>query len=351
MNGDDLSPDRPIRLSICIATYGRADYIGCTLDSILPQINGDVELLVVDGCSPDRTPEVMGRYIEAHPRLRYVREEVNSGIDGDYDKAVKYARGDFCWLMTDDDLVVEGAVQRVLACLRDVDLVVVNAEVRNKDLSTVLRPRMLGIGADKRFNEPSGEAFFVEVANYLSFIGGVVVRRQWWLGRERARYYGTLFVHIGVLFQAPAVSRVQVIAEPLLVIRFGNAMWSARSFEIWMFKWPALIWSFDHFSEASRAAISPRHPFRSLKQLLWFRAIGGYSLAEYRRFLLERGTRVSRMWASAVARVPAKFANFCCALYYVVRAGKAAKMELYDLSRSVNATSLARLAAAMRQLR
>lgn len=340
-----------IRLSICIATYGRADFIGSTLDSILSQLGGDVELLVVDGCSPDHTPEVMARYIAAHPHLRYVREDVNSGIDGDYDKAVTYARGDFCWLMTDDDLVVEGAVQRVLSYLDDVDLVVVNAEVRNKDFSSMLRPRMLGMKADKRFDDLSGEASFVEVANYLSFIGGVVVRRQWWLGRERARYYGTLFVHIGVLFQAPAVSRVQVIAEPLLVIRFGNAMWSARSFEIWMFKWPALIWSFDHFSEASRAAVSPRQPFRSIKQLLWFRAIGGYSLSEYRRFLLERGTHLSRLRASAIARMPAKLANFCCALYYVVRVDKVSKMELYDLSRSVNATPLARLAAAMRQLR
>jgi glycosyltransferase involved in cell wall biosynthesis len=339
------------KLSICIATFNRRDFIVQTLESIICQMTDSTELIVVDGASPDGTEAVMRTYCATHPGVRYLREPVNSGIDRDYDKAVGYALGEFCWLMTDDDLMVGGALARVLAALSNVDLVVVNAEVRNKDLSAVLQPRLLVLAEDKRFDEPSGEAFFAEVANYLSFIGGVVVRRQWWLGRERARYYGTLFVHIGVLFQAPAVSRVQVIAEPLLVIRFGNAMWSARSFEIWMFKWPALIWSFDQFSEASRAAISPRHPFRSLKQLLWFRAIGGYSLAEYRRFLLERGTRASRLWASAVARVPAKFANFCCALYYVVRAGKAAKMELYDLSRSVNATPLARLAAAMRQLR
>lgn len=351
MNHDDLAPDRPIRLSICIATYGRADYIGQTLDSVLPQLDSDVELLVVDGNSPDHTPEVMERYIKEHPRLRYFRERINSGIDGDYDKAVTYARGEFCWLMTDDDLVTGGAVHRVLSHLQDVDLVVVNAEVRNKELSSVLRPRLLAMAEDKRFDEPSGERFFAEVALYLSFIGGVVVRRQWWLARERERYYGTLFVHVGVLFQAPAVSRVHVIAEPLLIIRFGNAMWSARSFEIWMFKWPALIWSFEHFSAASRAAICPQHPFRSIKRLLWFRAIGGYSLAEYRHFLLDRGTRLSRLGASAIARAPAKFANFCCALYYVLRAGKAAKMELYDLSRSVNATPLARRAAAMRQLR
>jgi glycosyltransferase involved in cell wall biosynthesis len=339
------------KLSICIATFNRGDFIVQTLDSIVCQLTDSTELIIVDGASPDGTEAVMQTYCAAHPEVRYVREPMNSGIDRDYDKAVGYSVGEYCWLMTDDDLMVEGAVARVVAVLSDVDLVVVNAEVRNKDLSSVLRPRLLAMAEDKRFDEPSGERFFAEVALYLSFIGGVVVRRQWWLERERAPYYGTLFVHIGVLFQAPAVSRVQVIAEPLLVVRFGNAMWSARSFEIWMFKWPALIWSFEHFSAASRAAISPQQPFRSIKRLLWFRAIGGYSLAEYRRFLLDRGTSLSRLGASAIARVPAKLANFCCALYYIVRAGKAAKMELYDLSRSVNATPLARRATAMRQLR
>lgn len=339
------------KLSICIATFNRGEFIVQTLDSIVSQLTDSTELIIVDGASPDDTEAVMRSYCAVHPKVRYVREPVNSGVDRDYDKAVGYAVGEFCWLMTDDDLMVEGAVARVVAALGDVDLVVVNAEVRNKDLTSVLRPRQLAVAEDKRFDEPLGERFFAEAAGYLSFIGGVVVRRRWWLGRERAQYYGTLFVHIGVLFQAPAVSRVQVIADPLLSIRSGNAMWSARSFEIWMLKWPELIWSFDHFSTASRAAIYPRHPFRSIKRLIWFRAIGAYSLAEYRRFLLDSGTHLSRLRASAIARVPAKFANFCCSLYYVVRASKSANIELYDLSRSVNSTALARRAAARRQRR
>jgi len=339
------------RLSICIATFKRGDYIIQTLDSIVSQLTDAVELLVVDGASPDRTEEVMRVYCEKHPRVRYLRETVNSGIDQDYDKAVGYASGEFCWLMTDDDLMVEGAVERVLEQLNDdVDVVVVNAEVRNKDLGTLLRPRLLDVTQDLHFDEPSGEQFFARAADYLSFIGGVVVRRAWWMQRDRASYYGTLFIHIGALFQAPAVTRAHVIADPLLVIRFGNAMWSARSFEIWMFKWPALIWSFQHFASSTRAAVSAPHPYLSVKRLLWFRAIGGYSRAEYQRFLSSVGSTGSRLVAASISRLPAKAANFICALYYVLRAGKASKMELYDLSRSADATPLARRAAAMRQI-
>jgi hypothetical protein len=241
-------------------------------------------------------------------------------------------------------------VQQVLARLQDVDLVVVNSEVRNKDLSTLLRPNLLGVDDDRTYDDPTGERVFVDLADYLSFIGAVVVRREWWLQRERVPYYGTLFVHVGALFRAPAVRRVHVIARPLLVIRFGNAMWSSRSFEIWMFKWPALIWSFDHFSAASRAAVCPPQPSHSLKRLLWFRAIGGYTLVEYQKFLLSRDPLASRIMASAIARVPAKAANFFCALYYLLRRNKAAKMELYDLSRAGHATQLARHVAQERHV-
>ena len=36
-------------LSICIATYNRARFIGETLDSIIPQVTPAVEIVIVDG--------------------------------------------------------------------------------------------------------------------------------------------------------------------------------------------------------------------------------------------------------------------------------------------------------------
>ena len=52
-------------LSICIATFRRADYIVETLDSILFQAPPEVEILIVDGASPDETFSVMSEYAEA----------------------------------------------------------------------------------------------------------------------------------------------------------------------------------------------------------------------------------------------------------------------------------------------
>jgi hypothetical protein len=213
----------------------------------------------------------------------------------------------------------------------------VNAEIKNADFSTVLDASFLKIPSDKEYGEIDSEKFFSEVASYLSFIGGVVIKRQLWLERDRASYYGTLFVHVGVIFQHPPISRVKVIAEPLIVIRYGNAMWTARGFEIWMFKWPKLIWSFADFTEQSKSAISPREPWRLIKKLVLYRAIGGYGVAEYQQFIAVKVVGISRLLYMAIAIFPAAIVNLFASLYCVL-INRNARSGLYDLARSRNAT-------------
>jgi abequosyltransferase len=323
-----------IRLSICIATFNRGNFIGETLDSILAQMESSVELVIVDGASPDNTPEIMAKYLLHYPEIRYYREQKNSGVDRDYDKAIGYAAGEYCWLMTDDDLLRPGAIRRVLGAIdEEVDLVIVNSEVRSVDLRHLLAVRLPDTCEDTTYEAGAEDIFFTRAARYLSFIGAVVIRRNVWMARDRAAYYGTLFVHVGVVFQHPPIARIKVIAEPLVMIRLGNAMWTPRGFEIWMFKWPQLIWSFSDFSDKSKATICPREPWRQLMRIFYYRAIGGYNTTSYRQFIQGRTNKLIQMIFLIIAIVPEKLANFLSVVYCVFL-GKSAHMALYDLSHS-----------------
>ena len=227
-----------IKLSICIATYNRGAFIVDTLSSIVGQIRPDVELIVVDGASTDDTSERVRDFRSRHTFVRYFREAKNSGVDQDFDKAVSYATGEYVWLMTDDDLMIDGAVSRVRAALEgQYDLVIVNSEVRNPDLGKVLNPRLLDVSDDLEYARDDRTRLFVDTARALTFIGSVVIKRSVWLARRRDAYYGSLFIHVGVIFQAP-IGCVRVIADPMLRIRYGVAMWTPRSFDVWMYKWP-----------------------------------------------------------------------------------------------------------------
>lgn len=331
-----------IKLSICITTFNRGVFIGETLDSILAEFDSRIEIVVVDGASPDNTSDVMAQYVSRHPQVRYYREQENSGVDRDYDKAVEYASGEFCWLMTDDDLVRPGATLRVLEAINDnIDLLVVNAEVRSVDFEDWLAVRLPSNVQDKMYGAGEEEIFFGDTAKYLSFIGAVVIRRSVWMVRDRASYFGTLFIHVGVIFQHPPISRIRVICEPMISIRLGNAMWSPKGFEVWMFKWPQLVWSFADFSNEVKTRICPHEPWRSVMRLFYYRAIGGYTIASYRRFLQGKANGLLRLMQVAVAVFPGKLANLLSVIYCSAMGGSAL-MALYELSRSQSATWLSR---------
>lgn len=291
-------------LSICIATYNRANYIGETLDSIIPQLDDDVELLIVDGASTDNTADVVQKYTD--PRIRYVRLPVKGGVDQDYAKAVDLAKGEFCWFFTDDDILRPGAISAVKNAIdAGYGLVIVNAEVRDSKLGVVIEHQRIVMRNNKSYAPADMERLFVDTLNYISFIGAVVIRRSIWLNREKEPYFGTEFVHIGVIFQEPLTDPVLVIAEPFIIIRYGNAHWTSRSFEIWMFKWPRLVWSFGHISQEVKIIICEREPWRHLRTLLVQRCFGAYNIKSYRQFFSTANTgTLWRFLAWLIANFP-----------------------------------------------
>ena len=324
-----------IFLSICIATFRRGAFIGETLECLLAQAPDDVEVLVLDGGSPDNTAAVVQALPEKSPGLRYVRQETNNGVDRDFDHAVELARGEYCWLMTDDDLVKPGTVARIVeACRNGHDLVVVNCDVWNTDFSERIEERRLAVYEDREYAVGEDERFFSEIAPYLQFIGGVVIRRSTWLTRDRESYYGTLFVHVGVVFQEPLPGTIHVIADPMITVRFGNAMWTPRMFEIWNFKWPELVWSFPQFSDAAKRRVCDREPWKRLAVLLLDRAKGAYSPDLYRKWIAPRmKSPLRRLAAALIAFFPAGILNLL-GIFWLSTVSRKFPLHLKDLQYS-----------------
>ena len=322
------------RLSICIATYNRAEYIGETLESILPQLTDDTELVIVDGASTDNTCEIVQRYVKRCANIRYVRLAVKGGVDKDYDLAVENARGEYCWLFTDDDILNPGAVQAVLTQLNNAyPLIIVNANVKDARLGDILQKKRLAVTDNITYHPADFENFFVNTADHMSFIGCVVIRRSIWQERERVKYYGTEFIHVGVVFQQPLQGSVLVVAEPYISIRLGNAQWTGRRFKIWMFQWPDLIWSFSDYSNVSKRMVCRSNPWQRLHSLFYYRALGAYSLNEYDELLADRLTCCwKRLIAMGIAIIPGKIANAFMMFYAELNGNKSL---IYNLKSSI----------------
>jgi hypothetical protein len=264
---------------------------------------------------------VAGRFADRHPAIRSIRLPAKGGIDHDYDQAVQQARGAYCWLLSDDDRVKPGAIEAVLKSLEDQpEVVIVNAEVRERDWSRQIVPRLLDLADDRRYPPEAFERFFIDNVVYMSFLGCVVIRRETWLERERAQYYGSEFVHLGVIFQAPPQRECVVLAFPWISIRYGNASWSARSFEIWMVKWPRLLWSFECLSPAARRQLSDPEPWRNPRALLIQRAKGYYSTREYQQWVRPRLPAGWRRWMMRlIAVLPGRVVNALVLAFWNLR--------------------------------
>jgi glycosyltransferase involved in cell wall biosynthesis len=89
------------KVSFVIPCYKLAHLLSECVNSILSQSYGDFEVLIMDDCSPDNTPEVAASFQD--PRVKHVRNEPNLGHLRNYNKGISLSRGKYVWLISADD--------------------------------------------------------------------------------------------------------------------------------------------------------------------------------------------------------------------------------------------------------
>lgn len=306
-----------LKLSICISTFNRAAFIGETLESLVSQVTNECEIVVSDNASLDDTETVVAKFARRCDRLRYIKQNTDTGVDRNYDRTVELARGEYCWLLSDDDPLKPGALAAVLKALtEDFSLVLVNSEVRDLSLLHVHKSRYFEIDTDRIYGPEEMDRLFSDMEPWLNFISSYIVKRAIWLDREREQYYGSLFIFVGVVFQKSLPGKALVISEPLINCRFGNShtFWT-QLFELATITWPSLVWSLGISDVAKRR--TPKEPWRNPLTLLKYRGIGVYSTSEYRICVRPRlRSRGARLLAFVIAILPGRIANAICMVYF-----------------------------------
>lgn len=100
--------DSPL-VSIVMASYNHAEYIGAAIDSVLAQDYSNWELLIVDDASTDSTREVLIKY--ADPRIKPYYFSINRQ-DHPRNYALKIARGKYVAFLNSDDLFLPGKLSK-----------------------------------------------------------------------------------------------------------------------------------------------------------------------------------------------------------------------------------------------
>ena len=106
-------------VSVYLPTRNRAALLVRAIDSVLRQDFTDLELIVVDDASTDRTAAVLEATARRDSRVRVLRRDRVGGPAAARNTAIRSARGEFVTGLDDDDRMLPGRVGALLAAYRD----------------------------------------------------------------------------------------------------------------------------------------------------------------------------------------------------------------------------------------
>ncbi|MCH4160343.1 MAG: glycosyltransferase [Bifidobacterium sp.] len=92
-----------------IPVYNSAGVLAETLDSILNQDDGSIEVICVNDGSTDASGDVLTSYADTYSCVRVINQE-NQGITSARNKALSYATGRWVCFVDNDDIVASNAV-------------------------------------------------------------------------------------------------------------------------------------------------------------------------------------------------------------------------------------------------
>lgn len=220
-----------IRLSICIPTYNFGAFIGETLESIVSQATPEIEIVVVDGASTDNTFDVVTSFAKRFPQLRYHRLAKKGGIDKDLAETIAQANGDYCWIMSSDDVIRPGAIAKMLKLIEEgADVYVCGLISCDLHMSPRYQEPILPADCDGMFDFNCVEErhrYFKSgnsLAAYFSFCSSLIVSRcKWNMVDYDPKFDGSCWGHVArVLGMMPHGLKVRYVHEAMLNKRGDN---------------------------------------------------------------------------------------------------------------------------------
>lgn len=151
-------------LTIAMPTYNRLEKLKIALKKVLDETKGheEIEIFVSDNASTDGTKEYVENIQKENRNLKYYRNTINLGMEGNFLNCFRKAQGKYLWILSDDDCLMENAVKIVLHILeRNPVMVFCNLCLETgRDID-------VGVGVLEK-----GDTLFLEDKNdFLKFVG------------------------------------------------------------------------------------------------------------------------------------------------------------------------------------
>lgn len=122
-----------MNISVCMATHNGAKYLRQQVDSILPQLGSDDELIVSDDNSFDSTLSILNSYQDS--RIIILEPKTFGSPTRNFENALPYCQNPLIFLADQDDVWYKEKIAVMKASLGKSDLVVCDCRIVDNDLA------------------------------------------------------------------------------------------------------------------------------------------------------------------------------------------------------------------------
>lgn len=105
-----LSMDLP-KISIIIPVYNAEKYIGECLESCINQSLKEIEIILVNDCTPDNSIHIVEKFQKNDSRIKIINHKENKRQGGARNTGLQEATGEYIWFVDSDDLINTYACQ------------------------------------------------------------------------------------------------------------------------------------------------------------------------------------------------------------------------------------------------
>ena len=120
------------KISVVIPVYNTEAYVGEAIESAREQTLRDIEIIVIDDGSTDRSPFIIRELANTDPRIR-IYTQTNQGVSAARNKGLEYIKGEFIYFLDSDDLLEKNALEQCYRqCIeQNLDFVFFDAQTIN----------------------------------------------------------------------------------------------------------------------------------------------------------------------------------------------------------------------------
>ncbi len=105
------------KLSIIVPVYNTEIYLKECLDSLVNQTFKDIEIIIVNDCSPDNSEAVILEYQAKDPRIKYIKHDKNLGLGGARNTGITNASGEWIAFVDSDDYIDLNTYKTILSLM------------------------------------------------------------------------------------------------------------------------------------------------------------------------------------------------------------------------------------------